>query len=400
MWKIARKDIHIFFSDKKALFLSLLLPIGLITLFAFAFGGTGEDTSEPSPVILQFTDLDSSASSIALIASLDSIPGIQLEKVSDEAGNERIMKGDRIAQVLLYQGFEDALLSGQELPAELRFDQSREMEVGVLQNLLTSRLSQMQGVQNAQLGIDRIILNTFPDMPTEMADTIKKQMLESNNEPNRVIDMHSIVGKEESNWGLIQAVAGTAIMMLLFSVSTIGASIIDEKEQGVLKRLLQSPMPPFSILFGKLISACIISIFQLTVMFLFAWLAFGLDLSMNIPGVILMILVTSVCCASFGIFLASVATSKRQVDSLGTIIILFMSAIGGSMIPLYIMPDFMQDIAIVSVNYWSIQGFYDIFWRELGVSELTDNLLVLGAITAAMLGLSFYFFRRNTMRLH
>jgi ABC-2 type transport system permease protein len=400
MWKIARKDIHIFFSDKKALFLSLLLPIGLITLFAFAFGGTGKDTSEPSPVILQFTDLDSSASSIALIASLDSIPGIQLEKVSDEAGNERIMKGDRIAQVLLYQGFEDALLSGQELPAELRFDQSREMEVGVLQNLLTSRLSQMQGVQNAQLGIDRIILNTFPDMPTEMADTIKKQMLESNNEPNRVIDMHSIVGKEESNWGLIQAVAGTAIMMLLFSVSTIGASIIDEKEQGVLKRLLQSPMPPFSILFGKLISACIISIFQLTVMFLFAWLAFGLDLSMNIPGVILMILVTSVCCASFGIFLASVATSKRQVDSLGTIIILFMSAIGGSMIPLYIMPDFMQDIAIVSVNYWSIQGFYDIFWRELGVSELTDNLLVLGAITAAMLGLSFYFFRRNTMRLH
>lgn len=399
MWKIARKDIYVFFSDKKALFLSLLLPIGLITLFAFAFGGVGGDDSEPSPVILQFTDLDSSASSLELISSLDSIPGIQLEKVSDSLGNVRIMKGDRIAQIVLFSGFESALLSGKELPAILRFDQSREMEVGVLQNLLTAKLSQMQGVQNARLGIDQIIANTFPEMPKEMADTIKIQMLESSNQRSEVIKMDSVVGEEESNWGLIQAVAGTAIMMLLFSVSAIGASIIDEKEQGVLKRLIQSPMPPFGILIGKLLSACIISIFQLTVMMLFAWLAFGLDITINLPAVLIMVIATAICCASFGIFLASVATSKRQVDSLGTIIILFMSAIGGSMIPLYIMPDFMQDIAIISVNYWSIQGFYDIFWRKLGILELADNVLVLVSITAAMLALSFYFFRKNTLRL-
>ena len=45
--------------------------------------------------------------------------------------------------------------------------------------------------------------------------------------------MVSVVGDETSNWGLIQAVAGTAIMMLLFSVSAIGASIIEEKNKGV-----------------------------------------------------------------------------------------------------------------------------------------------------------------------
>ena len=58
MWKLASKDLHLFFYDKKALALTLLLPIGLITLFAFAFGGAGGEKNEPSPITLQFTDED------------------------------------------------------------------------------------------------------------------------------------------------------------------------------------------------------------------------------------------------------------------------------------------------------------------------------------------------------
>ena len=46
MWKITRKDLKIFFTDKRAIILSLLLPIGLITLFALAFGGVGADDEE------------------------------------------------------------------------------------------------------------------------------------------------------------------------------------------------------------------------------------------------------------------------------------------------------------------------------------------------------------------
>ena len=76
-----------------------------------------------------------------------------------------------------------------------------------------------------------------------------------------------------------------------------------------------------------------------------------------------------------------------------------MSAIGGGMIPLYIMPGFMQDIAVISVNYWSIQGFYDIFWRQLGIEALTENVLILLGYTVVLLTLSYYFFRRKALRL-
>ncbi len=397
MWKIASKDLYLFFYDKKALALTLLLPIGLITLFAFAFGGVGGEKNEPSPITLQFTDEDQSESSKTLLASLDSIPGIRLEAVADEEGTNQIKKGARIAQLYIGSGFDEDLGKGTDIPVALRFDQSREMEVSILRSLIIGRIGKMQGSKQADSGVDRIIAQSFPNMPQAMVDTIKQQMQASGTTETR-ITMTSVVGEEQSNWGLIQAVAGTAIMMLLFSVSAIGASIIEEKEQGVLKRLLQSPLSPTAILSGKLLSAGIIAVFQLVIMFVFAWLAFGLDLTINPVGTVLMILFTAATCASFGVLLASLVSSKRQADSLGTILVLSMSGIGGSMIPLYIMPSFMQDIAVISVNYWSIQGFYDIFWRGLGLEALMDNLLVLLGFTVVILTLAFYFFRKNILK--
>ena len=47
-----------------------------------------------------------------------------------------------------------------------------------------------------------------------------------------------------------------------------------------------------------------------------------------------MILATAFACASFGIFIASIAKTRKQVESYSTLIILVMSAIGGSMVPL------------------------------------------------------------------
>ena len=148
-----------------------------------------------------------------------------------------------------------------------------------------------------------------------------------------------------------------------------------------------------------MLTAVIVAIFQLSVMFVFSWLAFGLDIFMNLPALIIMILTTAIACSAFGVLLASIVRSKKQADSLSTIIVLFMSAIGGSMIPLYIMPAFMQDAAVISVNYWSIQGFYDIFWRETGVAGVTQNAIVLIAITAGVLAISAFFFKKNILRI-
>ncbi len=403
MWKITKKDLKIFFTDKRAIILSLMLPIGLITLFALAFGGVGSDDDEDAtPITVLYFDADNTVASKSIIAELDAIPGIEFIATDTQNAVQQIKNGDQIANLIIGKGYETALNDGTSIPVELQYDESRSMEISILSNLLVSRVSAIKGEKDADKGVERIIQNMFSDLPPVAQDSIRSNLksgLAKEQKQEEVVTMTSLVGDANSNWGLIQAVAGTAIMMLLFSVRSIGSGMLEEKENGVLKKLLQSPITPFEILFGKMLTAVIVAIFQLSVMFIFSWLAFGLDIFIDLPALIIMIITTSIACSAFGVLLASIVTTKKQADSLSTIIILFMSAIGGSMIPLYIMPAFMQDAAVISVNYWSIQGFYDIFWRKTGIDAIIQNVIVLLAISAGVVALSAVFFKKNILKI-
>jgi ABC-2 type transport system permease protein len=201
--------------------------------------------------------------------------------------------------------------------------------------------------------------------------------------------------------GLTHSVAGTSIMMLLFSVAAIGASLLDEKQEGILKKLLCTPIHPNHILLGKMVYANIISISQLLIMFIFAWLVFGLDIMHHIPSLVLMIIMISYACSGLGVFLASFAKSRQQVQGFSTLIIMIMSAIGGSMIPVPVMPAFMQKIAVVSVNYWGIQGFYDIFWRLVPLTDITflSRVLVLLCIGSLLNLIALIMFKKNILKI-
>jgi len=216
----------------------------------------------------------------------------------------------------------------------------------------------------------------------------------------------SVFGKmnnsQEGNLvSLVHSVAGTAVMMLLFSVAGMGGGLLDEKQEGILKKLLCSPVPPDYILFGKLVFANIISIIQLIIMFVYAWLIFGLDVMHHLPSLILMIFSIAFACSGFGVVLASFAKTRQQVQGFSTIIVLVMSGIGGSMIPIFAMPEMMQKIAVVSVNYWGIQGIYDIFWKLVPLTDVTflSKVFVLLCIGSFLNFIALLMFRRNILKM-
>jgi ABC-type multidrug transport system permease subunit len=246
--------------------------------------------------------------------------------------------------------------------------------------------------------IEKYLENQFPGIDKSIRDNILKTAITKDN--NKLsVKWTSIVGeKNDTKLGLIQAVAGTAILMLLFSVAGVGTSILEEKENGTINRLLYSPLKGSTILYSKMLFAFFISIIQLTAMFLFAWLVLNMDMNVNLPGLFLMIISTSFAVSSLGIFLAAIAKTRQQAQNLSTIIILVMSAIGGSMIPLFIMPAILQKIALLSVNYWGIQGFYDLFWRLLPLEQILPEILVLMSIGVIMTLASILLFKKRIMK--
>jgi ABC-type multidrug transport system permease subunit len=111
-----------------------------------------------------------------------------------------------------------------------------------------------------------------------------------------------------------------------------------------------------------------------------------------------MIIATAFAVSSLGIFLAAIAKTRQQAQNLSTIIILIMSAVGGSMIPLFIMPSILQKIALLSVNYWGIQGFYDVFWRTLPLESILPKILILMSIGIIMTLASTQLFKKRIIK--
>jgi ABC-2 type transport system permease protein len=399
MFKLFRKDLILFFHDQRSVILTFLLPLILISLFAFAYGSIGAYNGRSEPVKLLVTDLDQTRASKEIINKIDSLEDISVIVSDSLKSRELVIKGKYACALLINKGFQDSLLTGKANPVELLYDGSREMEIGILQQNLISILISSTGEIIAKKNIENFLTDQFPAMDKSTTDKILKTVIQKNsNSP--AIKWTPLVGmRNDTKLGLVQAVAGTAILMLLFSVAGVGTSILEEKENGTINRLLYSPLKGSSILYGKMLFAFFISVLQLTTMFLFAWLIFNMDLSVNIPGLILMITATSFAVSSLGIFLAAVAKTRQQAQNLSTIIILVMSAIGGSMVPLFIMPSILQKIALLSVNYWGIQGFYDLFWRVLPLREILPKIMVLMGIGIFMTLSSILLFKNRIMKL-
>ncbi len=367
----------------------------LVNELLIAYGGIEAYTGEPDNYRLLLTDLDNTELSVDFVSVLNSIEDLELTSTDIEKARSLINEGKIAGALILHSGFMDSLIIGNIAFLELLYDKEQNFEAGMLQSIIINSLYSFSRDVEAQ---KRIFsgLQAYNSYGTD--STVYRNGVITNKGP--VIKMTSIVGENNDfNLGLIQAVAGTSILMLLFSVAGIGTSILEEKENGTISRLLFSPLMLKTILYSKMLFAYLISVLQLSVMFLFAWVFLKLDLTINPWALVLMILSTSFAVSSLGIFLAAIAKSRQQALSLSTLIILVMSAIGGSMIPLFIMPDIMSKLAVISVNYWSIQGFYDIFWRSLPLSEILPKILLLIGVGLTFTLLSLRLFSKNIIKI-
>jgi ABC-2 type transport system permease protein len=366
---ILKKDLRLYFSDKKGVLVTFLLPIIMITLFALAFGGVGKKESVPKPLGVLVVDKDATTVSQELIAKLDAMQTIRLIASEEEEALDLVRKGKNVAVLIFEKGFSDAVTADVDLPIELKYDAAKNIQMRIVHTVLKEgfkyHLGKVDVINNVKLKTTSLIKES----------------------------------STKAHPGLVQAVGGTAIMMLLFSIAAIGGGLLDEKEAGTLKRLLIAPVKPLDILLAKMGTAMVVSILQLTVMFVFAWLAFGLPIFMDSLSLILLILCISFAVSSFGVLLVSTVKTRQQLQGMSTIIIILMSAIGGSMIPISMMPAFMQNIAVISVNYWGIEGFFDIFWRQLPLIDILPKMGILLAIGLGMTLVSTVLFKKNIIAM-
>jgi ABC-2 type transport system permease protein len=189
--------------------------------------------------------------------------------------------------------------------------------------------------------------------------------------------------------------AGIGVMFLLFSsVGGAGGALLEEAEAGTMERLLSTNIGMTGVLIGKWILLALIGCLQLTVMFVWGRLVFGLPLFSHRPGFAVMTLVTASAAAALGLVLATLARSRAQLSGFSTILILTMSALGGSMFPRFLMSETMQKVGLLTFNAWALDGYLKVFWRQAPIWQLWPQVLVLVILAAVFLAVARLLARR------
>lgn len=199
------------------------------------------------------------------------------------------------------------------------------------------------------------------------------------NADNGVVPVHvvNILGDRKTNPIISMYAAGIAVMFLLFNATSVSGVLIEERSNQTLDRLLSSTVTMDHLLLGKWFYTVFLGTIQVTVMFVWAHFVFSVNLFDHLDGFIIMTLATAMAASGFGLFMATLCKSRSQLNGISTVLLLTMSALGGSMIPRYLMSDSLQQLGWLTFNAWAIDGYDKIFWRELPVQSLAPQLAVL-----------------------
>lgn len=198
-----------------------------------------------------------------------------------------------------------------------------------------------------------------------------------------------------------QSVPAWLVFAMFFSVVPLANTLISERQQGTLRRLRTLPISPSLPIIGKLIPYFLINQIQVLLMLLvgvYLMPVFGaesLTLGNSIAALALMSVALSIAALGYGILIAVVARTTDQAATLGGVGNILLAALGGVMVPRFVMPETMQHIAGFSPMAWGMDGFLDVFLRNGNVIDVLPEAGLLFALGAIAITLALVLSRRK-----
>lgn len=413
--------------DRVALAMTFVLPIVFFSIFATIFAGSsGGDLPRVHLAVVDLDKSEESARFVKAIQSETSFRGAgksQQPDVFDDLEEARtlVREGKYEAAVVLQEDFGKSFGSfmggSSGSSVSLIVDDvanaiAAQMVAGLLQKLAMSAAPDLMITRGVEMfeqyggpltDAQRQSLDTFlPQLKSDSAGADEsagqaKEAAAAFTGPVQV-KIEPVQANRDGDKKLVVSfyAAGIGVMFLLFSMVGAMSALLQEASTGTLERLLLTRVGMTGLLVGNWAFATLVGFAQLSVMFLWGWLVFKVDLftPTHMSGFIAMTLVSAACAASFGMMLGTACKSQGQLQAISTIAIMVMSALGGSMFPRFLMPESLQKVGLFTFNGWALDGYQKVFWYDNNVAQLWPQLAMLGGAAIVFLGIARILARR------
>ena len=407
---LVAKDLTLLLRDRGGFFFTFIFPLVFAVFFGTIFSRSGGE-SRKLPIAV--VDEDSSADSRAVIAQLDTVAEFDTQGMSRGAAVEAVRLGRRVAYVAFPKGFGEArrrMFYGRGPEIELGFDPSRKAEAGMIQGLLARHLSAQVG----QLLSNRSSLRSWIHETEVSVDSsatgggrrgaLRRFLGELDRFTGEVADSTPGAAGDGGGWQPVsfknvdvarvrtgprnayQVSFPQGIVWGIFSCAFgFGLSLVHERTRGTLVRLRIAPISRGKILAAKA-TACMVAIVGIATLLLsFGALVFGVRAT---SPALLAIAVLSAAIAFVGLMMLFSVLGKTEatVSGLGRAAMLLMSMAGGGMVPLFLMPHWMQTVGSFTPVRWTILALEGAIWRDFTLSQMAlpcGILLAIGVGTFA-----------------
>jgi ABC-2 type transport system permease protein len=345
---IAGKDLRQRVRDRSAIVLAVIAPLGLAAILGQLLPSDGGGETHTYAVV------DEDAGPLAhvfidqVLSGFDEDPGTELVTADSSEEAVRMAREDEIAAAFVIPaGFSDAALAGESAAIEL---------IGNSNARIATQIAQaVAGAFVGQVNAQRIAAATVDAAGGEPADG-PPPTGPAAEPPVAIREGAATVRELGANTFFA---AGMAVFFLFFTAQFGVLSLLAERREGTLARLLAAPIPPGAILIGKALSTFVLGAASMSILVIASTLLLGAEFGQPL-GVAVLILGAVISAMGLTSLVAGLAQTEEQAAGFGSILAVTLGILGGTFFPLSQGPGFLITLSQVTPHYWLMRGFADL----------------------------------------
>ena len=409
---LVRKDLFLYFTNKRALMITLAAPILIAAFFGSVLGGPSK---KPSRVPVAVVDLDGSAVSKSIVAAMRADSTFELQELSEPEALALVRAGKVRAAAVFPAGFGDQAPKAMFWPGApkpritVHYDPSQAITLALVKGLLAEHV--MRGVSKAAFS---------PESGSRMLDDLRASLQRSTLDEGTRRDLTSLLEsvqrvqargpvreggdqgltmpfetREQEVSGRVDArynayahsFAGMGVQFVLFMGIELGVGLLLMRRMGLWKRLRAAPLSRGVLLGSRVLSGTLIALILLAGIYAAAIVFFGVRIEGSVAGFLLVALAFALFTSTFGLLIAAVGRTPEATRGLAILATLLLVMLGGAWVPTFVFPEWLQSATLVIPTRWAIDGLEAMTWRGLGleavwapVGAMLATSAVLGAI--------------------
>ena len=381
-WAMIRVMAMSMMRDRGALVMAFLLPPAIFLIFAAIFAGSSGDQLRLQ-VVLGITQPSPHAE--RLEAALRADPTLRIVPITVAQQAEVIADVEAgMADVGLWLSGD--LGSTTAAPIVVYVDPGKLMAGAIL----SAQVQQLVGQHLPDLALSRtaptieaLVGGFTPEQSARLA-AASEQLANAPPDEGQagLVDMQTIGPAMGSGATVTYYAGAVAILFLLFSAMQGAATLIEDRDSGIVDRIAIGPAGTDVVVLGKFWFLTAQGIVQVALIFGVANLVYHVDVIQHLGLWLLTTAIAAAAASGLGLVVAAACTSKQQAQTIATFVVLVCSAIGGSMVPRFMMPPWLQDIGWYTPNAWAIEAYHGVLWRSEGLVDLVPELSWLLAVAA------------------